>query len=387
MTHPAARAATHPAAQPATQPASHPPAAPSAPPAAQPVPRPRCILRVHLDLTRERDDALYGPALDLLQDITPLVESVSPDTADLDITGALSYWDQDPRGLAVLIQMRLAAHVGLAATCVGVGGNRLVAAMAAAVTAPGRVTVVGTSAEEVERFLRPQPVVALPGVGPATARRLRRLGIHTVGTLADLPVATLQRIVGAATARGLHERAHGHDPRPVVSRAPHPTTAPLVREYAFPEDALDPRHHRAALLALAEELGAHLRTAHEVVDALTLTVRYADGSATVRSGVLAEPTAHSLALLHRAYELYERLGLQRARVRTVTLRGDGRRPQAGTARQLSMDPGDDAARAAEAAADRARARFGPHAVTRAALAPAVSSPTAGISARRRPASQ
>jgi hypothetical protein len=133
-------------------------------------------------------------------------------------------------------------------------------------------------------------------------------------------------------------------------------------------DELDPVRHRAALLALAEELGARLRAAHQVVDALTLTVRYADGSTTIRSGVLAEPTAHSLALLHRAYELYERLGLQRARVRAVALRGDGRRPQAGTARQLSLDPGDDAARAAEAAADLARARFGPHAVTRAALA-------------------
>ena len=373
-----------------------PPSPPSSPPpsparqtplpptaaAAHAAPRPRCVMRVHLDLPRERGEALYGQALDLLQDITPLVEPVAPDTADLDVTGALPYWDLDPRGLAVLVQLRLAAHVGLASTCAGVAGNRLVAAMAAAVTAPGRVTVVGTSLEEAARFLRPQPVVALPGVGPATARRLRRLGVHTVGTLADLPVATLQRIVGAAAARGLHERARGHDPRPVVTRALRPAVTPLVREHAFPVDELDPMRHRAALLALAEGLGAHLRLAHEVVDALTLTVRYADGSTSTRSGVLAEPTAHSLALLHRAYELYERLGLQRARVRAVALRGDGRRPQAGTARQLSLDPGDDAARAAEAAADRARARFGPHAVTRAAL----SSPRAGISASRPPAS-
>lgn len=371
------------------RPAPRPPAAPAppAPPAAHPASRPRCVMRVHLDLPPdlppERGEALYGQALDLLQDITPLVEPVAPDTADLDVTGALPYWDLDPRGLAVLVQLRLAAHFGLASTCVGVAGNRLVAAMAAAVTAPGRATVIGTSPEEAARFLRPQPVAALPGVGPTTARRLRRLGVHTVGTLADLPVATLQRIVGAAAARGLHERANGRDPRPVVTRAFRPAATPLVREHAFPADELDPMRHRAALLALAEGLGAHLRLAHEVVDALTLTVRYADGSTSTRSGVLAEPTAHSLALLHRAYELYERMGLQRARVRAVALRGDGRRAQAGTARQLSLDPGDDAARAAEAAADRARARFGPHAVTRAAL----SSPTAGISGSRPPASR
>ncbi|MGW3160505.1 hypothetical protein [Streptomyces sp. NPDC001089] len=44
--------------------------------------------------------------------------------------------------------------------------------------------------------------------------------------------------------------------------------------------------------------------------------------------------------------------------------------------QLSLDPGDTRARAAEAAADRARRRFGAEAVRPAALATAATAPTA-----------
>ncbi|WP_308299093.1 hypothetical protein [Streptomyces sp. GESEQ-35] len=99
---------------------------------------------------------------------------------------------------------------------------------------------------------------------------------------------------------------------------------------------------------------------------LTCTIRYADQSATRRSRTLPEPTHHTLLLARTAYALYESLGLQRARVRSITLRGDSLQPAAQATRQLTLDAGDDKPLTLEAVADRAR--FGHGMLYPAALA-------------------
>ncbi|MFF4794569.1 hypothetical protein ACFY2M_33540 [Streptomyces sp. NPDC001276] len=112
-------------------------------------------------------------------------------------------------------------------------------------------------------------------------------------------------------------------------------------------------------LALAEQLGADLRNTRDAAGTLTLDVRYADRSRTTRT--LPE-AIHSTALTHAAYRIYNSLSLQRARVRTITLRASALRPAAAAHHQLLLDASDDKARRIEKTADAARARFGPDAV-------------------------
>ena len=61
----------------------------------------------------------------------------------------------------------------------GLAGNRMLAAMAADASAPGRTTWV--PAGQTAAWLRPRPVTALPGIGRATAATLSRYGLHTIG--------------------------------------------------------------------------------------------------------------------------------------------------------------------------------------------------------------
>ncbi|MGW1976071.1 DNA polymerase Y family protein [Streptomyces sp. NPDC001889] len=315
----------------------------------------RHVLRVQLFLPPGGDPGLHARVLSTLEGITPRVQAVEPDAADLDVTGALRFWGRDVRGIGQLVQLRTAALYGLHDTTVGAGPNRMIAAMAADATPPGGMTVIGHEPRAVAAFLRPRPVAALYGVGPATAATLAAYGLYTIGALADTPLPTVQRLFGAAVGRNLHERAHGRDLRPVTpAAAPRQATA----EHRFDADELDPVRHRRALLGLAERLGAGLRDEARIAGAVTLTVRYADGSTTTRTRTLTEPTHHSAALARSAYGLYERLGLQRARVRRFTLGAEGLRPAAEAVRQLTFDPRADRALAVEAVADRARARYG-----------------------------
>jgi DNA polymerase-4 len=294
--------------------------------------------------------------------ITPHVQAVPPDAIQLDLTSALRYFDLPPYEVAQLAKLRLKAFYGIDSST-GLAGNRMVAAMTADASAPGRTTWV--PAEQAADWLRPRPVTALPGIGRTTAATLSRYGLHTIGQIADLPTATLQRLLGVGQARLLKERARGHDPRPVTPMEP---AARLTTDLVLDRDCLDPALHHRAVLGLADRMGQRLRGESQVAGRVTLTVRYADRSSTTRTHTLPEPTNHSPALAAAALDLLTALGLQRARVRAFAMRADDLLPAGGAYRQISLDPGDAHARAAEAAADRARRRFGSEAVRPAALA-------------------
>ncbi|WP_037908056.1 DNA polymerase Y family protein [Actinacidiphila yeochonensis] len=317
-------------------------------------------LRLLADLGAER----YQQVLELLNGIIPHVQAFPPDAVQLDLTPALRYFDRSPYELVQMARMRVAALYGIE-TSAGLARNPMLAAMAAAASPPGRTTRVPGGQEAVEAWLGPLPVSALPGVGRATAATLGTYGLHTIGQVASTPAVTLQRILGAATARQLAERVRGHDPRPVTPQAP---TARMTADLVLDRDCLDPVRHHRAVLGLAEELGRRLRTGTQVTGRLTLTVRYADQSATTRTRTLPEPTAHSPLLAAPALGVLTSLALQRARVRGYALTADRLLPAADATHQLSFDPADARARAVEAAADRARNRFGPGAVSPATLA-------------------
>ncbi|WP_240136519.1 DNA polymerase Y family protein [Streptomyces sp. MUM 178J] len=307
-------------------------------------------------------EAALPELLALIGDISPAVQALPPDAALVDIRGAQRYFGRDAAELASLLRVRALAHCGV--DCViGVGPNPMLAKMAARAAEPGATLAVPE--EDAARFLRGKPVAALEGVGPATARTLCGYGLDSVDRVAAAPLAVLQRIVGARAGRELWERSHGIDRTAVV---PNAAARSLAAERSFPLDELDPERHRRALLSITEELGARMRAEKQVCRSLTLVVRYADRSTTTRSRTLREPSAHSAALTSAAYRLLGSLGLQRARVRGLTLRAEDLTPAERAARQLSLDPEDERARRIEAVADRARARFGPKAVIRGSLA-------------------
>ncbi|MFF5537573.1 hypothetical protein ACFY71_34780 [Streptomyces cinerochromogenes] len=319
------------------------------------------ILCVRFQLPPTYEAALPG-LLGLLEEFTPVVEALPPDGALADLRGAERYFGRSAVELASVIRVRALARYGV--DCViGAGPGPMLARVALRDARPGVTCAVPEDA--VAEFLADKPVAALPGVGTATARTLDEYGLDTLGRVAAAPLSTLQRLIGAKAGRELREKASGVDRGRVV---PNAVARSLMTERTFGIDELDPARHRRALLSAAEEIGARLRAVEKVCRTLTLTVRYADRSATTRSRTLKEPTAHSAALTRAAYGMYEALGLQRARVRALTLRAEGLTPADQASHQLTFDPVDEKARRIEEVADRARAKFGPRAVIPGSLA-------------------
>ena len=81
-------------------------------------------------------------------------------------------------------------------------------------------------------------VTVIPGVGPATAERLRRAGIHTVADLESVSEDELVRLLGNAHGHGLYRLARAEDDRPVV---PERETKSVSVEGTYDTDLTDRR--------------------------------------------------------------------------------------------------------------------------------------------------
>ncbi|MFU8872533.1 DNA polymerase IV [Micromonospora sp. SL4-19] len=300
------------------------------------------------------DFAQYSAAsravMQIFRDVTPLVEPLSLDEAFLDVAGARRLFGS-PARIARLIRHRVAEEQSL--TCsVGVASSKFVAKLGSTRAKPDGLLVV--PAARVLDFLHPLPVAALWGVGERSAEALRRLGLNTVGDLAEAPVGMLRRAVGEASATHLHELAWGRDPRRV---SPEHVEKSIGAEVTFDTDVTDPTEIRRALLALAEKVGTRLRAAGQVGRTVSLKVRFADFRTVNRSRTLTVPTDTAREMFDTAWTLWTALAPGEP-VRLVGVRMEGLAAAEETPRQLTLGAPERGWREAEAAADAAAARFG-----------------------------
>jgi DNA polymerase-4 len=296
----------------------------------------------------------------VFDDTTPLVEGLSIDEAFLDVRG-LRRLSGTPTEIAVRLRLRVRERVGLPIT-VGVARTKFLAKVASGVAKPDGLLAVPPD-RELE-FLHPLPVERLWGVGPVTARRLRSLGLNTVGDVARIDEAVLVSILGRAVGRHLYALAHDRDPRPVQARR---RRRSIGAQRALGRPPSSPATVEADVVALVERVTRRMRAAGRVGRTVVLRLRFADFSRATRSYTLPKATAQTETILATARELW-RAALPMIERRGITLVGiaiaglDNER-----ALQLRLPFDDHRHDALDATLDELRDRFGAAAVTRAVL--------------------
>jgi DNA polymerase-4 len=312
----------------------------------------------------EPDHRLYAQVsrnvMALFGSVTPIVEPLSLDEAFLDVSGAVRRLGR-PAAIAELIRARVQDEQQI--TCsVGVAPSKFVAKLASTRAKPDGMLVV--PADRVIDFLHPLPVGALWGVGEKTEEQLTRLGLRTVADIANTPLETLQRALGPAAGRHLHDLSWGRDTRAV---SPHEPDRSIGNEQTFAQDIDDPEVIQAHLLALADQVAGRLRRAGYVGRTVCLKVRFADFSTITRSKTLPRHTDVGGEIYQTVRALYEALGLQRVRIRLVGVRMEGLADAETAPQQLLLGEEEHGRRDAEVAVDALRDRFGSGAVRPARL--------------------
>lgn len=298
--------------------------------------------------------------MEIFTSFTPYVEPLSLDEAFMDVGSARRRFGS-PRQIAEEIRARVHDEQGI--TCsVGVAPNKFLAKLASTQAKPDGLLVV--PAERVVAFLHPMPVGALWGVGERTEEQLLRLGLRTVADIAHVPRATLIRALGPAAGSHLAELAWGRDARRVTMHEPERSVG---NEETFARDVDDPEVVIAELLRLSDKVGSRLRHHGLVGSTLSIKVRFADFTTITRSRKLRTPTDSSREIFHTARELFQALGLQRARLRLVGVRMEGITNADSTAVQLQLGAPEHGWPDAERAVDGLDQRYGRGTVRRARL--------------------
>jgi DNA polymerase IV len=297
----------------------------------------------------------------IFRETAPVVEGISIDEAFLDVSG-LERITGTPPEIAQGLRREVREEVGLPIT-VGVATTKHLAKVASAAAKPDGLLVVPIGGELA--FLHPLPVEGLWGVGPATSRRLQACGIATVGDAAALDEAALVTLLGRAAGRMVHALAHNRDPRRVQRRR--------ARRAFGAQSALGRRRRSAAevdsvLVGLVDRVTRRMRAAGRVGRTVMLRLRFDDFSRATRSHTMPRATAESRPLLRTARALLraaqpeiERRGLTLVGISIAGIESDG----GGVQLKLPLD--EAGGHALDAALDAVRERFGPKALTRAAL--------------------
>jgi DNA polymerase-4 len=168
---------------------------------------------------------------------------------------------------------------------VGIGTSKLIAKIASDLDKPDGLVVVAPGNER--DLLRPMQVTVIPGVGPATAESLRRIGVHTVADLEEISQDELVRVLGRAHGVGLHRLARAEDDRAVV---PEREAKSVSVEDTYDTDHVDPRLLRALVDRQAGKVTERLRKARLSGRTVTVKIRLHDFSTHTRSATLPGPT-------------------------------------------------------------------------------------------------
>ncbi|WOI55824.1 DNA polymerase Y family protein [Palleronia sp. LCG004] len=268
----------------------------------------------------------------------------------LDATGSTHLWGGEP-ALLEDIARRFALQ--------GLTARLAMAPMpgaARALARHGPDRAICTSAD-VDAHLAPLPVGAL-GIDAETDRLLSRLGLKTLGALADMPrQALMRRFAAAPSDRNpliLLDRAAGRMPDPLNAPPDH-------REYhartRLPEPVIDPYPH---LPGLAETLCRALVSDGQGARRMRLTIYRIDGECrdvTIGLARASRDPAHLLRLWQGRLDAidpgfgFDLLTLDAVRVEPVPLR------------QEDLGGGRDAEEDLAGLVDRLSARLGPERVT------------------------
>ncbi len=312
--------------------------------------RPR--IKLYAEVSRE--------AFEVFARFTDAIEPLGIDEAFLDVTASRRLFGPGPE---VALQLKRAVRdaTGLTAS-VGCAASKFVAKIASDLEKPDGLVVVPTGSEA--DFLAPLPIRRLWGAGPKAQARLRSLGCLTIGDVAALDAAVLERRFGKAMGGRFHRLSRGVDPRPVDTGRQRKS---LGKEITFDRDISDRAEIDRTLLRLCDDVIAACRKKHIAGSTVTLKLRFEGFETVTRQRAVGIPVDTVEAIWPVARDLFRKADRAAVPIRLigVTLSSFDAKQEA----QMGLFDvaGVPTDRRVAEAVDKLRERFGKDSVQRAAV--------------------
>lgn len=181
---------------------------------------------------------------------------------------------------------------------IGIGPNKLIAKIASDFKKPDGLTVV--RAELAEVFLEPMPMRRIPGVGPKTEERLKRIGVIVVRDLRKFSREEMAEMWGK-WGSDLYEKIRGIDDTPIAEEY---ETKSIGEQETFLRDTGDISFLLSRITTLSQRVFGRLRgEGFGSFRTVVVTVRFADFETKTRSCTLPQGSTSFLVLSFTAMKL------------------------------------------------------------------------------------
>lgn len=248
------------------------------------------------------DYSLYVEAsrhfVQMLRQFSPHVEQYSIDEAWVDMTGTERLFGA-PRLAAEKMRQRIWEELGFAVN-IGISTNKLLAKMAGDFEKPNKVHTLFP--EEMAQKLWPLPVRDLFLVGPATEKKLKPLGIYTIGELARTDPGTLRRRLGKHGETIWHF-ANGRDADAVLTE---PTeNKGYGNSVTTARDVATYDHAHQVLLSLCETVAMRMRKDGKCGGCISVNLRTASFQQFSHQSVLPGATNITQEIFRQACKIFD----------------------------------------------------------------------------------
>ena len=205
----------------------------------------------------------------MLRQFSPKVEQYSIDEAWVDMSGTQRLWGS-PLTAAEQMRKRIYEELGFTVN-IGISSNKLLAKMAGDFEKPNKVHTLFP--EEMGEKFWPLPVRDLFLVGAATERKLKLMGIYTIGDLARADVALLRRRLGKHGETIWHfangRNADAVTPEPAENKG-------YGNSITTSSDVMTTDHAHQVLLGLCETVAMRMRRDGKCGSCLSVHLRTND---------------------------------------------------------------------------------------------------------------
>lgn len=212
------------------------------------------------EIYSKRINAIYG-------EYTDKVEPFGIDESWLDVTASRRIFGSGEE-IAELIRQRVKRELGITVS-IGVSFNKVFAKLGSDYKKPDAITVI--SRENFEQIVYPLPASDLLFVGKRTAEELLKIGVKTIGELANTSKDMLRHKFGKMGDM-LYDYANGLDNSPVAADENREVKS-ISNGFTFRHDLVTREDCRIGLDFLCEEIGVKLRAKCLKCNTVALTIK------------------------------------------------------------------------------------------------------------------
>ena len=294
-------------------------------------------------------------AHEIYADYTDMQEPFGVDESWLDVTDSCTL-KGDGFQIANQISNRIKRELGITVS-IGVSWNKIFAKLGSDYKKPDAITVI--SKENYKDIVWKLPASDLLYVGKSTEKKLRTLGILTIGQLAQADPKLLKSIFGKM-GLVLSLFANGEDQTPVNKENIHAPIKSIGNSTTTPRDLETYEDVAIITYALSESVSARLRENNFVCNVVEISVRDNELYSFTRQKKISNPTDITNEIAETALELFRENYKWEKPIRSIGVRAsDLTNPSCATQLSLFIDEAyRDKLRRADRTVDEIRRRFG-----------------------------